>query len=132
MSTAHPADDLEPVVAQQAVAYNANVTLAQAGATLQITPQVARDAATAVIDVHSLVTEWDEPAKISPTTFSSDATSPWSLIDRQNVTAQQLRTTLRIPLNKPILIGGMTMSPSLRNKDSSQLYLIIELTSAGE
>jgi hypothetical protein len=48
------------------------------------------------------------------------------------VTAQQLRTTLRIPLNKPILIGGMTMSPSLRNKDSSQLYLIIELTSAGE
>jgi hypothetical protein len=124
--------DLQPVVAQQAVGYNADVTLAQAGATLQITPQVSKDGTSAVIDVHSLVTEWDEPAKPSAATIPNDGVSPWSLIDRQNVTAQQIRTTLRIPLNKAILIGGMTMSPSLRNQDSSQLYLIIELTSAGE
>jgi hypothetical protein len=128
--------DLQPVVAQQAVGYQADVTLAQAGATLQVTPQVAKDGSTAVVDLQSLVTEWDEAAdpggRLMPTTLPSEYNWPWSMIDRQSVVAQQFRTTLRIPLNKPMLVGGMTMSPSLKSGDSAQLYLIVEVTASGD
>ena len=45
-------------------------------------------------------------------------------VDRLNVLAQQLRTTLRVPLGKPVLVGGMTLEPTPKSRDAKQLYLM--------
>lgn len=58
----------------------------------------------------------------------SDETSPVP-IDRVNIVAQQLATSLRVPLNRPVLVGGMTF-PGVEGSPASdeQLYLVLEVT----
>ena len=36
--------------------------------------------------------------------------------------------TLRIPLGKPVVVGGMTLEPGEGLSDGKQLYLIVEAT----
>ncbi|HEX7447392.1 MAG TPA: hypothetical protein VF306_07595 [Pirellulales bacterium] len=50
-------------------------------------------------------------------------------IDRVNIVAQQLATSLRVPLNRPVLVGGMTF-PGVEGSPASdeQLYLVLEVT----
>ena len=54
-------------------------------------------------------------------------------IDRVNIVAQQLATSLRIPLNRPVLVGGMTF-PGVEGASASdeQLYLVLEVTAQEE
>ncbi|HJT31248.1 MAG TPA: hypothetical protein VJ783_04310 [Pirellulales bacterium] len=54
-------------------------------------------------------------------------------IDRVNIVAQQLATSLRVPLNRPVLVGGMTF-PSVEGGPVSdeQLYLVLEVTAQEE
>jgi hypothetical protein len=48
-----------------------------------------------------------------------------AFVDRLNVGIQQMRTTIRIPVGKPVLVGGMTREPGT---DTRELYLIAEVT----
>lgn len=58
----------------------------------------------------------------------SDEASPVP-IDRVNIVAQQLATSLRVPLNRPVLVGGMTFPGVDGNAASDeQLYLVLEVT----
>lgn len=50
-------------------------------------------------------------------------------VDRVNIVAQQLATSLRVPLGQPILVGGMTFPESHSDEPAGeQLYLVIEVT----
>ena len=40
----------------------------------------------------------------------------------------QLKTSLRVPTNRPVLVGGMTLEPSTTS-NGRQLYLVLEVTS---
>ncbi|HEX5442503.1 MAG TPA: hypothetical protein VFW87_01680 [Pirellulales bacterium] len=54
-------------------------------------------------------------------------------IDRVNIVAQQLATSLRVPLNRPVLVGGMTF-PGVEGSPASdeQLYLVLEVTAQSD
>lgn len=62
----------------------------------------------------------------------SDEASPVP-IDRVNIVAQQLATSLRVPLNRPVLVGGMTF-PGVEGAPATdeQLYLVLEVTAQEE
>jgi hypothetical protein len=117
---------VQPVVAEQATAYNPVVKIPQSGATLQITPQISRDGATAVADVQSIVSD----VRHLPTTQPTNTEMAWEAVDKLNIQAQQLKTALRLPLGRPILVGGMTVAPDLTSGGHGQLYLVIELTAS--
>jgi hypothetical protein len=52
------------------------------------------------------------------------------VIDRLSTTIQELRTTVQVPLNRPVLIGGMTLAPSLSGQPSPTMYLVIEVVAS--
>jgi hypothetical protein len=43
---------------------------------------------------------------------------------------QHFHTTVQIPVNKPVLIGGMTFNPSSDTPAGKQLYLVLEADAA--
>jgi hypothetical protein len=62
-------------------------------------------------------------------------------IDRLSVTAQRIQTTVRLPLNAPTIVGGLTIpSPEIdlpseagvggavEEEETQQLYLIVEVS----
>jgi hypothetical protein len=56
-------------------------------------------------------------------------TSAVPAVDRVNIVAQQLATSLRVPLGRPVLVGGMTFpGPQTDEPAGQQLYLVIEVT----
>ena len=57
---------------------------------------------------------------------SPSTTQPTDSIDRLNQVRQELRTTVRLPLARKVLIGGMTLEPAAKEEASRQLYLVIE------
>ena len=134
---------LEPAVGTGVGLFGLRTSLVQAGATLQVTPSVTPDGKSAVLDVRSVVSDWDTPGapiKAPAPTTTGPMVEEGRLVkgmaaeappvDRINVLAQQLRTTLRVPLGKPVLVGGMTLEPSPKTADSKQLYLVVEVTTS--
>ena len=131
--------DLNPIVAQDAAEFDPSVNTFRAGAELQVTPTIQTDGKSAVVDLHSVVSDWDEStpyefhgATLGPTTQSAGAPAkPGAVnqIQRPRPMIQQLHTTLRVPLGKPIIVGGMTLEPSAsRVGDRSQLMLVVEVS----
>lgn len=113
---------IEPEVArgdtgtpQGRVAYRPLVSVVQEGAVLQITPSATYSGKYVVLDVHSRVTRLRPPAA-APAKIAAagdgTAASPQQVvaaIDRPVLLAQRLSTTLRVPVDRPMLIGGMTL-----------------------
>lgn len=130
--------EMSPVVGHVA-AFDPQVQMLHAGAVLQVTPQMDLEGRTALLDVHSIVSDRREPGRpirlevsgerVTPATQPgpSGVTSTTAEIDRLNVVSQQLQTTLRVPLGTPVLAGGMTLEPTA-DGDRRQLYLIVEVT----
>lgn len=124
--------DLTPVVGQQAAAYQPTAALVQAGATIELTPRLAPDRGSAMIDVASVVSDWSSvqpaaPAPPVPTTQPTNATPPGD-VDRLQLLAQHLRTTVVIPVGEAVVVGGMTLDPSTTGGgDGRQIYLILEV-----
>jgi len=112
--------DLSPIVGTQAVAMDPVISVFQAGAELQVTPTIQTDGKSAVVDLHSIVSDWDEAPAYElhgdssfPTTRGSSVTSAatgTNQIQRPRPVMQQLHTTLRVPMGKSIVVGGMTSS----------------------
>jgi hypothetical protein len=110
--------------------YQPVVRSIQEGATLQVTPIVTRNAKFVVLDLHSRVNQFGETPKPAPAKerglFGGSGTTIEQIvaaIDRPAVQTQRLATTLRVPVGKPSLIGGMTFATE--GDGPANLYLFI-------
>ena len=118
---------LQAVVGQGVGMQDPIVSLVHSGAILQLTPLLSPDGATAVLDVQSVVSESDPTPPQAAASTSQPAPFEHHGVDRLNMIVHQLKTSLRLPTNKPVLVGGMTLEPSTRS-DGKQLYLVLEVT----
>jgi len=51
-------------------------------------------------------------------------------IDRANIVSNQLQSALQLPLDQPVLVGGMTLDPTLKEPQGSQMYLILQVSAS--
>ena len=130
------------------VGYQPVIEIPNVGALLEVRPALLPGGEAAMLDVQSTVTGWQEPGEpievggdfepyettdpiTGETTHSPGGTASAS-VDRVNMPAQQLAATTRVPLGKPVLIGGLTLRPTEEAdnqdgpKERKQLYLVIQ------
>lgn len=110
-----------PVVGGPGTGYQPLVEFPNAGVLLQLTPLLLPDGKTASLDLQSSVTTWQPPDSLAVTTGETSLS-----IDRIRLAANQLVTTVRIPVGEPVLVGGLTMVDT--DAPQKPLYLIVELT----
>ena len=118
---------LTPVVGggeEEAAAYHPQVKAIQDGAALQITPVVTRTAKYVVADVHSRVNLLGRamPAA-AENKDAGQVAQVVAALDRPALQSQRLSTTLRIPVDTPTLIGGMTFGEG--GDGPANLYLFL-------
>ena len=116
---------------QRNVAYQPVVGTLHTGTLLQVTPSLMPDGATAVLDLQSFFTRPNVGA-------SAVAFRDVMELDKFSIDAQQLMTTLQVPLGKPVLAGGLTIATVERSGAAAnqkepphpggpwQLYLVVE------
>lgn len=140
-----------PSVAFATVGYTPQIHVANIGVLLEVSPSVLPGDEAALVDLQSTVTGWGEPGdpvqlgsriravEVSQEPGGSVPMSPDSSsvsIDRVNMPAQQLATTVRIPLATPVLVGGLSVVGVEQNvaaprpDEQQQLYLIIQVSRA--
>jgi len=128
--------DLSPVVGTQAVGYDPTVGTAEDGALLEITPAVQADGKGAWLDVKSTVSDWGTSTKVSiefkgasTTTATTQpiAMTGEAVLERPNMTLQSFRTSMRVPIGKAVMVGGMTIQPGLESPNGPQMLLIVEV-----
>jgi hypothetical protein len=109
----------------------------QAGALLQVTPQLLPNTQGAMLDLCSSVTRaGGKPETVRfysedpQATKKGGDTSPRGItLDRVNMVVSQLATTLKVHLDEPTLVGGLTTETPVGEQqaaDTPQLYLFIE------
>jgi len=130
-----------PVVGGGLVGYQPVMLWPHLGVFLQITPSALPDADDVLVDLHSSITKWEKPQK--PAIIGSPrGNEPTIEIDRINVTAQQFATSMRVPLDKPVLVGGITYPEDENPAQDGQpaeipaggragLYLVLEIHATG-
>ncbi|MBC8105153.1 MAG: hypothetical protein H7Z14_01065 [Anaerolineae bacterium] len=123
---------LSPVVGTQSVGYDATMEMGEDGAELEVTPAMQTDGKSAWLDLESRVTHWIKPQAIDMKLVSASTTRPVQLggetvMERPNISAQTLRTSLRVPVGKAVVVGGMTVDPGLQSPNGPQMMLIIEV-----
>jgi hypothetical protein len=137
--------DVDALVGQGAAAFEPKAELVSSGATLEITPVLSPDNADVTLDLTSVLSRWEKPEAAGSTVRGTATTQPSNVagarpsgaasepdvtsevtatIDRLNMPVHSLATTIQLPVDRAILIGGMTLEPG--TDDSKQLYLIIE------
>jgi hypothetical protein len=117
-----------PVVgADTPAAYAPTVVTLQEGAALQVTPMVTSAGKLVVLDVHSRVVllrgGLNRAAAAVPAL--SEAREVAATIDRPTIANQHLETTLRAPVDRRMLVGGMTFEAQPKAGEPS-LYLFIK------
>jgi hypothetical protein len=133
--------DQQPVVAQNAAAMSPTVKQVQAGVMLEVLPTLQAGRESAVVDVKTRLAEWTDPGRIE-VPISLNTTQPGdravagaalsSGIDRLNMVSQDLKTAVRMPLGKPVLVGGLTLDPHPSEPAGQQLYLILRIDATRE
>jgi hypothetical protein len=140
-----------PVVGS-GIGYQPILGVVNAGVLLQVTPSLLPGTDAAILDVQSTVTGPIEPEPIPfvgsdfPATERVDPVSQeltrepggstTLTLDRLDIPAQQLATALRVPLDEPVLVGGLTLDPTEtaapEPKDANRrvLYLIVQVSAA--
>ena len=111
----------------RSVGYQPVIEKPNFGVLLEIRPTVVTGADTAVVDLRSTLTVPADPAANPADQPVSGHIAP--AVDRLAMEVQELATTLRMPLGRPVLVGGLTY---MRNtpeapKELPQLYLVLEL-----
>jgi hypothetical protein len=109
-------------------AYHPSTRMIQDGAALQITPIATRTAKYVVADVHTRVNLPLESAdtlqpKRQRALAAGDVSQVVRAIDRPVLRSQRMSTTIRIPVDRPTLVGGMTFA--LAAADDPNLYLFL-------
>jgi hypothetical protein len=93
------------------VGYQPEVSTVHQGAALQITPISSTSGQFVTLDIHSRVVraETPRPAKGAPQGVAAEGPAAVSAaVDRPLLMCQQLETTLRVPVDRRMLVGGMT------------------------
>ncbi len=120
------------------VGYQPVVATLQEGAALQVTPMTTTAGKYVVLDVHSrVVLLRDEPESQEEKTRSPYPTVNGmrmvypvqgipATIDRPQVSNSHLETTLRVPVDRRMLVGGMTFQARPK-KGQPGLYLFVKL-----
>jgi hypothetical protein len=121
-----------PVVGEAGqVGYQPEVTTLQEGAAIQLTPMVTTGGKLVVLDVHSrVVLLRDKPGRVgvdleAPAGGKSVVRDLAAVIDRPQVSLQHLETTLRVPVDRRMLVGGMTFEAQPKAGEPA-LYLFIK------
>jgi hypothetical protein len=92
----------------------------------------------AIVDLKSTVTVPSEGESEGGIRAGVDSLAP--AVDRIAIESQEFATTLRVPLGKPVLVGGLTYVPSSQGNvvdaggaapgaasEQAQLYLVLEV-----
>jgi hypothetical protein len=95
--------------------YEIKPELVQYGVALQVMPVVSGDSAT--LDLKGEASEEQKEPTTQPLVNG---------VDRLNAVVQHFHTTVQVPLNKPVLLEGATVEPSLDQPQGAELYLIVE------
>jgi hypothetical protein len=111
------------------IGYQPRVKVLQEGAALQITPLTSTNAKYVVLDIHSRIQRLrNQPARAMPQEHKEGAaTSAEEVVlalDRPVVMAHSLSTTLRVPVDQVMLVGGMTADIHAESGEP-QLYLFV-------
>jgi hypothetical protein len=128
---------LIPVVGGGSVGYQPVMFAPHLGVLLQITPSALPEEDGVLVDLRSTVTRWDKSSKVAHIGTLPDSGTTVD-VDRINVTAQQFATSLRMPLDQSVLVGGVTFpaaaeaSPAPKadagsGKRPAGLYLIVKV-----
>jgi hypothetical protein len=118
--------DVTPIVGSDSVGLDPTVGTAPTGVSLQVMALLEPEGpeSRAVLDLQSTVSESTVEGKVDlPTTKPTLVNES---IDRVNEMSQELRTTVRLPLGRKVLVGGMTLEPASKEDPARQLYLVIE------
>lgn len=117
--------------------YEPIVSLIQEGAVLQVMPTVSMSGNYVILDVHSRVNRLRErgvaSGSLEPATATPKAEGRalvqlpayGNLIDRPVLMNHRLSTTLRVPVRKTVLVGGMTFESKV-GAGQLNLYLFVE------
>jgi hypothetical protein len=85
----------------------------------------------AVLDVQASAAEWtpDKAAAAVGKAATPDLQVAGQVgsVDRVPTLRQKIKTTVRVPLKKKIIVGGMTLDPSDGEQGGRQLYLVVEV-----
>jgi hypothetical protein len=119
---------MTPVIGGEEAAYSPQLAVIHTGAALQVTPVATRHAKYVVLDVHSRVCRLDEPSSSDPprTPVPRSARDVTNALDRPHLAVHRLSTTLRVPVNRQMLIGGMTFDDEA-DAGAASLYLFVEV-----
>lgn len=120
-------------VPQGRVAYRPELTSILDGAALQVTPIANVEGDVVLLDVHSRVgivhKQIAAPKVAAPANAKSSADAgPADLIaaiDRPQVSVNRVDTTVRIPIDRLMLVGGMSFDDG--DKAASNLYLFVKV-----
>ncbi|MEX2114925.1 MAG: hypothetical protein WD845_17160 [Pirellulales bacterium] len=120
-----------PVVGGNEVGYQPVIQKPHVGVLLQVTPSVLPGNDAVLLDLQSSVSRWDQP-EAAVVLNSTDSERPVAQIDRVKMAAQVFATSLRMPLDRPVLVGGMSFPGTEAGMTQDQLYLVIEVRSSQE
>jgi hypothetical protein len=126
-------EGMVPVVDGGKPAYMPTVATLQEGAALQVTPMVTSAGKLVVLDVHSRVVLLRSGPKRTPPAVEpagagqAAARDVAATIDRLTIANQHLETTLRVPIDRRMLVGGMTFEAQPKPGEPS-LYLFVKTT----
>lgn len=109
--------------------YQPELALIQQGLAFQVTPVTNISGRTVLLDIHSRLSL---PAAVDDDAVkkrSSDVVFPEDIvrtIDRRRINIHRLSTTARVPVNRPYLIGGMSMPAA--DTEGLQMYLFVKVS----
>jgi hypothetical protein len=102
------------------VGYQPVTRAVNVGVMLQVTPLLVGDAQSAIVDVHNVVVA--QATKSTPIEYQ-----PGMKIDPLSCVTQQFQTTIRLPVNQLVPVGGMTLQPTSEQK-GGRLLLLLEVS----
>jgi len=130
--------NMTPVVAEAAVGWDPTISTVLWGALLEITPALTPGGNSVILKLHSCITESQKMStrhveSAIPSSSSGAKDNPGGAgvakadVDLPEFLLHTFRTTVRAPLDKGILIGGMT---SPKATDGKVLYLFLQVSSS--
>jgi hypothetical protein len=113
-------------------AYNPKVQRIQEGVAFEVTPMVTYSAKYVVLDVRSRVCHQVPPQHAAAGKEGSAALKPIDVanaIDRPRLAMQEFSTTVRLPVDRPMLVAGTTYRPRENYEEAEpDLYLFVTVS----
>jgi hypothetical protein len=112
------------------VGYEPQVATLQEGAALQVTPITTTGGKFVVLDIHSRVVRVTNKGEVNNSErrdSKGGELNVAAVVDRPVVANDHLETTLRVPVERRMLVGGMT-AQAVGTNGKPGLYLFVKLT----